>query len=166
LAEPLRADAAMVRLSFLVQSVYAEMCARHDLSPAQAQLLCVIKDQARGMTELARMLRLERPGLSGLVDRIERRGLLLRSTAEHDRRVVTLTPTARGQQVAEAFYAEVSDRLLEVVAHLSADDRHQFERIATSIVHATCVPAVFGRPDRSADSTRRPGAPPAATERG
>jgi len=164
LAEPLRADVALVRLSFLVQSVYAEMCAKHDLSPAQAQLLCMIKDQARGMTELARMLRLERPGLSGLVDRIERRGLLSRSTAEHDRRVVTLTPTARGQQIAEAFYAEVSDRLLEVVAHLSADDRHQFERIATSIVHATSVPAVFGNPDRSPDSPRRTCPPPAAPD--
>jgi len=145
----------MVRLSFLVQSVYAEMCAKHDLSPAQAQLLCVIKDRPRGMTELTRILRLERPGLSGLVDRIERRGLLSRGTAEHDRRAVTLTPTPRGRQVAEAFYAEVSDRLLDVVAHLSANDRRHFERIATSIVHAECVPAVFGTPDQPADSTRR-----------
>jgi DNA-binding MarR family transcriptional regulator len=64
------------------------------------------------------------------------------------RRVVTLTPTARGQQVAEAFYTEVSDRLLEIVAQLSADDRHQFERIATSIVHAACVPAIFGSLDQ------------------
>lgn len=152
MAEPLGADVALVRLSFLVQSVYAEMCTKHDLSPAQAQLLCVIKDQARGMTELARMLRLERPGLSGLVDRIERRGLVVRSTAEHDRRVVTLTPTARGQQVADAFYGEVSGRLLETVAQLSADDRHQFERIATSIVHATCVPAVFGSLDQQVET--------------
>jgi DNA-binding MarR family transcriptional regulator len=144
LADPLPADVALVRLSFLVQSVYAEICAEHDLSPAQAQLLCVIKDQPRGMTELARILQLERPGLSGLVDRIERRGLLRRGTAEHDRRAVTLTPTARGQQIAEAFYAEVSDRLLEIVAHLPANDRRQFERIATSIVHTKCVPAVFG----------------------
>lgn len=74
MAEPLHADVALVRLSFLVQSVYAEVCAKHDLSPSQAQLLCVIKDQPRGMTELTRLLRLERPGLSGLVDRIERRG--------------------------------------------------------------------------------------------
>jgi DNA-binding MarR family transcriptional regulator len=146
LAEPLPADVALVRLSFLVQSVYAEICLKHDLSPAQAQLLCVIKDQPRGMTELTRILRQERPGLSGLVDRIERRGLLRRSTPEHDRRAVTLTPTTRGQQVAEAFYAEVSDRLLEAIAHLPAKDRRQFERIATSIVHTKCVPVVFGAP--------------------
>jgi DNA-binding MarR family transcriptional regulator len=155
LAEYLRADAALVRLSFLVQSVYAELCAKHDLSPAQAQLLCVIKDQPRGMTELTRILRLERPGLSGLVDRVERRGLVRRSTPEHDRRAVTLTPTTRGRQVAEAFYAEVSDRLLQIVAHLPANDRRHFERLATNIVHAECVPAVFGTPDEPADSARQ-----------
>jgi DNA-binding MarR family transcriptional regulator len=96
------------------------------------------------MTELARMLRLARPGLSGLVDRVERHGLLRRDTPEHDRRVVTLSLTPRGKETVEAFYAEVSDRLVKVVAHLPASDRRQFERIATKIVTGECVPAVFG----------------------
>ena len=144
MVQALRADVALIRLSFLVQSVYAQLCAKHDLSPAQAQLLCVIKDRPRGMTELSRMLRLERPGLSGLVDRIERRGLVRRETPDHDRRAVRLTPTPRGKKIVEAFYGEVSDRLLEVVAHLPAADRRQFERIATTIVLTECVPALFG----------------------
>jgi DNA-binding MarR family transcriptional regulator len=147
LAQTLRTDEALVRLSFLVQSLYAETCARHDLSPAQARLLCVIKDQPRGMTELTRILRLERPGLSGLVSRIELRGLLRRSTPEQDRRAVTLSLTRHGKKVVEAFHAEVSDRLRKVVAHLRDGDRRQFERIASSIVSAECVPAVFGTPD-------------------
>jgi DNA-binding MarR family transcriptional regulator len=155
LAQNLRTDVALVRLSFLVQSVYAEICSKHDLSPAQAQLLCVIKDQPRGMTELSRMLRLERPGLSGLVDRVERRGLLRRDRPEHDRRAVTLSLTPRGKETVEAFYAEVSDRLVTVVAHLPASDRRQFERIATKIVLAGCVPAVFGSPDAPRSITRK-----------
>lgn len=148
MAQTLRTDVALVRLSFLVQSIYAASCAEHGLSPAQAQLLCMIKDQPRGMTELTQMLGLERPGLSGLVDRIERRGLLRRDTPEHDRRAVTLTPTPHGKEITEAFHAEVSDRLLKVVAHLPASDRRQFERIATSIIFAECVPAVFGTLDK------------------
>jgi len=146
-APSLRADAALVRLSFMVQSLYAEISAKHDLSPAQAQLLCVIKDQPRGMTELTQLLRLERPGLSGLVDRVERRGLVRRDTPDHDRRVVTLAPTARGQAIVDAFYAEVSGRLQEAVAHLTAADRHQFERLATSIVLNERVPAVYPAED-------------------
>jgi DNA-binding MarR family transcriptional regulator len=147
LTQTLRTDVALVRLSFLVQSIYAEICAKHDLSPAQAQLLCVIKDHPRGMTELSRMLRLERPGLSGLVDRIERRGLVRRAPSGTDRRAVTLSPTSRGKEIVEAFYAEVSDRLTGVVAHLPPGDRRRFERIATKIVLSECVPAVFGGAD-------------------
>jgi len=147
---PLPAEAALVRLSFLVQAIYAELSAKHDLSPAQAQLLCVIKDQPRGMTELTHMLRLERPGLSGLVDRVERRGLLRRDISEHDRRAVMLSPTPRGKKVVEAFFADVSGRLREAVAHLPARDRQQFARIATAIISAESVPAVFGAPTAGA----------------
>jgi DNA-binding MarR family transcriptional regulator len=154
LTQTLRTDAALVRLSFLVQSIYAEICAKHDLSPAQAQLLCVIKDQPRGMTELTHMLRLERPGLSGLVGRIERRGLVRRDTPTHDRRAVTLIPTLRGKKVVEAFYADVSERLLEVVAPLAASDRRHFDRIATKIISAECVPAVFGAGEQQSGARR------------
>jgi hypothetical protein len=56
--------------------------------------------------------------------------------------MLTLTPS--GKKIVEAFYAEVSDRLLDVVAELPAVDRHHFERIATAVVLAEYVPAVFG----------------------
>jgi DNA-binding MarR family transcriptional regulator len=142
----LPADAVLVRLSFLVQAIYAEVCAEHDLSPAQAQLLCVIKDQPRGMTELARILGLERPGLSGLVDRIQLRGLVRREVMEHDRRAVLLIPTPSGKRIAEKFYGEVSGRLSGLLAVLPAAERRQFERAGSKILANEGVPPVFGPP--------------------
>lgn len=140
----LPADVVLVRLSFLVQSIYADVCANHDLSPAQAQLMCVIKDQPRGMTELARILGLERPGLSGLVDRVQQRGLVERQGVPHDRRAVMLTLTPAGKRVTEEFYGEVSDRLQHLVADLPAADRRRFEAVGSKILAAERVPAVFG----------------------
>ena len=137
-------DVVLVRLSFLVQSIYADVCAEHDLSPAQAQLLCVVKERPRGMTELTRILRLERPGLSGLVDRVQRRGLVQRETVQHDRRAVILTATPLGKRLAERFYGEVSDRLKRAVADLPAAQQRQFEAIGSRILAHACVPAVFG----------------------
>jgi DNA-binding MarR family transcriptional regulator len=137
-------SAALVRLSFLVQRLYAQVCARHDLSPAQAQLMCVIKDQPRGMTELIGMLGMERPGLTGLADRIERRGLLRREVLPHDRRAVMVALTPRGKKVTEAFYAEVTVSLQGIVAHLPAEQRQQFEQTAFSIIMTEHVPAIFG----------------------
>ena len=148
-------SAALVRLSFLVQRLYARICAQHDLSPAQAQLMCVIIDQPRGMTELTQMLGLERPGLTGLVDRIERRGLLRRETTQHDRRAVMVALTPRGQEITEAFYAEVSDSLQRVVAHLPADDRRRFEDLAFSILASEHVPAIFGDSEIPAPAATR-----------
>ena len=147
-------SAALVRLSFLVQRLYAEICGRHDLSPAQAQLMCVIKDQPRGMTELTQMLGLERPGLTGLVDRIERRGLLRRETTQRDRRAVMVTLTPHGKEITEAFFAEVTDSLQRVVAHLPADAQRQFEDTAFSIIMNERVPAIFGDPEAPATTAR------------
>ena len=144
----LPADVVLVRLSFLVQSIYADVCAKRGLSPAQAQLLCVIKDQPRGMTELTRILGLERPGLSGLVDRVQQRGLVERQAAPHDRRAVMLTLTPGGKLIAEEFYAEVSERLQHLMADLPAAERHRFETIGSKLLAAERVPAVFGTTDQ------------------
>jgi DNA-binding MarR family transcriptional regulator len=146
----LPADVVLVRLSFLVQSIYADACAKHGLSPAQAQLLCVIKDQPRGMTELTRILGLERPGLTGLVDRVQQRGLVERQAVPHDRRAVMLTPTAGGKRIAEEFHAEVSERLQQLMADLPPAERHRFEAIGSKLLAAERVPAVFGTTDQKA----------------
>jgi DNA-binding MarR family transcriptional regulator len=140
----LPADVVLVQLSFLVQSIYADVCVKHGLSPAQAQLLCVIKDRPRGMTELTRILGMERPGLSGLVDRVQQRGLVERQGVPHDRRAVMLAPTPGGKRIAEDFHAEVSDRLQHLVADLPAAERRRFETIGSKVLAAECVPAVFG----------------------
>lgn len=144
MGETLGVAAGLVRLSFLVQCVYARSAAAYDLPVAQAQLLCVLKDRPRGMTELSGILHVEKSSLSGLVDRVERRGLLRRTSSLPDRRAVIVELTGRGKAVADAFYDETSEQLLEVVTGLSAADLDHFTRIATRIVLDESVPAIFG----------------------
>src|SRR5260370_42511984 len=45
--------AGLLRLSFLVQGVFARASARHDLTPAQARALCILAGRPRGVGELA-----------------------------------------------------------------------------------------------------------------
>lgn len=144
MTDSLGAAAALVRLSFLVQSIYAEIADKHGLTVAQAQLLCVIKDVPRGMTELARMLRLEKSSLSGLVDRAEQRGLLFRQTEGEDRRAIKVALTATGKPLTEAFYAEVEERLKMVVEALPKREEDRFTELASRIVLLEDIPAVFG----------------------
>jgi len=143
MTEQLGVAAGLVRLTFLVQSVYAEVCAEHDVTPPQAQLLCVVSEAPRRMSELAPMMRLEKSSLSGLVDRVERRGWVRRVVSPEDRRAVTVELTTSGRALADAFHAQATDRLNAMVSCMPADVRTTFASIADRIVQEHAVPAVF-----------------------
>ena len=73
--------------------------ARWDLSPSQFNLLNVLTDFPDGCTQsdLSRQLIMHRSNVTGLVDRLEERGLVNRKESTTDRRawLVVLTPAAR-----------------------------------------------------------------------
>lgn len=143
----------LVWLSVLVERRYAQICADHDLTPAQATLLCVIKDQPHTMGELAQLLGVAKNALSGLVDRIERRGLVQRETLEHDRRAVALSTTALGKEIVGTLYADVAERMPAIAGALPADERHRF---ADSVARITAPEARReGRSGRSSPATTR-----------
>lgn len=150
MSEDLGVAAGLVRLSFLVQSVYAQVCAAHDLTPPQAQLLCVLSESPRGMAELARTLRLEKSSLTGLVDRAERRGLVTRVASKQDGRAVTVQLTGPGARIGEVFHDDATIRLEETVACLPEAERELFAAIASRIVDEQSVPEVFADTTASA----------------
>jgi DNA-binding MarR family transcriptional regulator len=143
MSEDLSIAAGLVRLSFLVQSVYAEVCEKHDLTPQQAQLLCVLAESPRGMAELVQILRIEKSSVTGLVDRVERKGWLSRTHAQHDGRAVLVELTEIGSHLARVFRAETTQRLNETVACMPTEIRDSFASIATQIVREHSVPEVF-----------------------
>ncbi|SNY44792.1 MarR family winged helix-turn-helix transcriptional regulator [Paractinoplanes atraurantiacus] len=126
----------LVWLSVVIQRRHAQICADHDLTPAQAQLLCVIKERPQRMAELAASMGMSKNALSQLVDRTERRGLVQRESPERDRRVITLDLTPVGRKLAESLYADVADRLPDIAGTLSPADQRLLERLATTIAAA------------------------------
>jgi DNA-binding MarR family transcriptional regulator len=137
------AAAGLVQLTTLVQAIYARVSERHELTPVQARLLCVLLDGPRGMAELAHCLGVEKAALTGLMDRAERRGLARRSPVPGDRRALQVTLTDAGQRAAAAFHAEIGAELSRLVSSLAPDDREHFRRIMAEII-ASCRPS---RPD-------------------
>ncbi|WP_030462328.1 MarR family winged helix-turn-helix transcriptional regulator [Kitasatospora sp. NRRL B-11411] len=121
-------------LSVVIQRKYAQICAEFDLTPAQATLLCAVRDEPRRMADLAASLGMTKNALSQLVDRTARRELVGREGSDQDRRVVMLGATPAGKVLAEAVYAEVAERLPEIARNLDADDRRDFERVVTAVV--------------------------------
>jgi DNA-binding MarR family transcriptional regulator len=131
----------LVRLTFLVQSLYAEVGRGCDLTVAQAQLLCSLTDRSVGMAELSGLLGLERSSLTGLVDRAEQRGLVVREADPHDRRAVKVTLTPAGANAVHQFHDQLTSRLELLLEGLPTTERDRFARTLSRIV--ADVPAVF-----------------------
>lgn len=134
-------DAAteLLQLSALVQALYQRVSERHDLTPVQARLLCVLLEGPRGMAELAACFGVEKAALTGLMNRAERRGLALRSSVPGDRRAVQVTLTEEGRQVAVAFHVEMRAEMNRLLAPLAVEDRGHFRGSMAEII-AGCRP--------------------------
>jgi DNA-binding MarR family transcriptional regulator len=118
---------AIVESSFATMAVLTKVGAEHDLSLTQLRVLGILRDRRLRMSELADYLSLEKSSLSGLVDRAERRGLLLRAPSSTDRRAVEVFLSAEGARVGEAIYAEVRLALGPLTTRLAVPERSRLE---------------------------------------
>jgi DNA-binding MarR family transcriptional regulator len=132
---------ALVRLAHLVDHVFVEVSREHGLTPQQMQLLCLLVGGPVGMTELSRLLHLEKSSLTGMVDRVERRGLVARTPHSHDRRACLIALTKRGAELAEETHRDVTSRLESLAIGVGRIDR---ERVSATVGHLVAARARQG----------------------
>jgi DNA-binding MarR family transcriptional regulator len=132
--EDLDAADGLIQLCRLVQGINARISDRHDLTPVQARLICVLAFGPRGMAELAQCFGVEKATLTGLVDRAEQRGLVERSPVPGDRRALHVTLTDAGRLAATAFHAEATEELNYLLSSLPSRDREHFRRSMAKII--------------------------------
>ena len=133
-ADQLDAAAGLLQLTTVVQGLYARISERHELTPVQAKLLCVLLGGPRGMAELAQSFGVEKAALTGLMDRAEKRGLAARSPVPGDRRAVQVTLTDAGRRAATAFHADVGEALNKLIGDLGPADREHFRATMAGII--------------------------------
>ena len=124
----------LLQLATMVQASYACVAERHDLTPVQARLLCVLLDGPRGLADLAHCFGVEKAALTGLMDRAERRGLARRSPVTGDRRALQATLTEAGRRAAAAFHADVGSELSRLIAPLGPGEREEFGAAMAQII--------------------------------
>src|SRR5580698_10008825 len=116
----------LIRLARLVNELLSTASAAHELTAAQARMLCILIERPRGMTELAGLLGIDKAGVTGLVDRVERRGLAERTAVPGDRRALAIKLTADGQQTAVAVHDLICAELNALTAGLEPAGRETF----------------------------------------
>jgi DNA-binding MarR family transcriptional regulator len=85
-----------------LESHFEAIAKAHDLTPMQAKVVLQLREPAP-MRSLSDNFCCDPSNITGIVDRLEERGLLTRTEDPDDRRVKTLQPTAAGRRLREAF---------------------------------------------------------------
>ena len=128
----LRAHAVITR------TLETELLAEQDLSLAAYDVLVQLveaPDQRLRMTELADAVLLSRSGVTRLVDRLERAGLVSRCPVESDGRGVAAQLTPAGlARLRGASRTHLGGVVRHFAEHLDADDLAALERISRRLV--------------------------------
>jgi DNA-binding MarR family transcriptional regulator len=110
------------------------ICAEFDLTPMQGHTLHTLDpDRPVAMSTLADALVCDNSNVTGIVDKLESRGLIERQGAENDRRIKMLAVTPKGRQLRE----RLSARLLEpprAISGLPIDARRKLADVLRAIV--------------------------------
>jgi len=100
--------ALMQRLFAPQRKRFMALAAEYELSPPQLGALKALDpERPVAMSELAGILGCDNSNVTGIVDRLEYRGLVERRPAEHDRRVKLLALTDEGRELRTS----IGDRL-------------------------------------------------------
>jgi DNA-binding MarR family transcriptional regulator len=118
----------LLEFSFSQRASLPALASELELSPAQCHLLNLIAERPMPMGQLAGALSCDASNITGLVDRLESRGLVQRSPSAEDRRVKVLSLTPQGERLKAALIERMTSEP-PTLTRLSAADQRALVRI-------------------------------------
>jgi len=85
-------------------------------------LFALSSEGTLAMNQLADLLDVSQASATGIVDRMEQRGLVARERDAEDRRVVRVVVTSEGAGLIESLAADRRDKLTQLLGSLAEDD--------------------------------------------
>ncbi|WP_305783477.1 MarR family winged helix-turn-helix transcriptional regulator [Symbioplanes lichenis] len=134
---------ALVRAAFLVNGAYAENSREFGISSQQGQLLCCLRAQPFGMGDLSVVLGLAKSTVTGLVNNLERDGLVRREADFHDSRAVSVALTEHGREVADGFYTRTKRQIEQFPASLTPAELETLTGLLARVAQDNNVSAIF-----------------------
>jgi MarR family transcriptional regulator, organic hydroperoxide resistance regulator len=132
-----RAWQLLMRFFFVQRAHLPDWGDQFGLSPVQCHVLHLIEpDQPTAMNRLAEALSCDASNVTGLVDRLEARGLVQRRASAEDRRVKVLALTSTGSRLRGQLLRQMTGEHLPL-AKLSARDQRALVRILEKLVAGT-----------------------------
>jgi DNA-binding MarR family transcriptional regulator len=107
-----------------------------DLTLPQVRVLRIISTSPERASAIAEKAAVSRPSLTGVIDGLEKRGLLRRTDVSGDRRGVSLVVTDAGRDALRAAERPMVERIDEVLGTLPATERADVLRGLTALAGA------------------------------
>jgi MarR family transcriptional regulator, organic hydroperoxide resistance regulator len=106
------------------------------VTTAQAGILFLLKQKdGRTMSELSQILSIDNSTITGLVDRLEKTGLVRRDASPHDRRASHVFINPQGLEEVDKAKRVIRMVNQEVKNGFSAEELESFNRILRSFFH-------------------------------
>jgi MarR family transcriptional regulator, lower aerobic nicotinate degradation pathway regulator len=130
-------------VGFLLAKAYQRACAlfkeefdRYEVTPQQFGLLAFLwREDGISQTELSARSQIDRTTMGGIIDRLEKEGLIERRNHPDDRRAYQIFLTSKGKSVEKELCA-LADRVQDKVsAPLTADEPATFLRLLEKLRH-------------------------------
>src|SRR5689334_20138477 len=119
----------LVKLFFNQRADLPTLVSEFELSPAQCHVLHLIEpDRPIPMRQLADALACDASNVTGLIDRLESRGLIRRHPSAEDRRVKVLELTPAGIRLRSTVLERMT-KPPDILDRLSADEQRALVRI-------------------------------------
>ena len=127
----------LVKLFFNQRADLPAVASEFELSPAQCHVLHLIEpEQPIPMGQIAEALACDASNVTGLVDRLEARGLIRRRSSTADRRVKVLELTAAGTRLRSTVLERMT-KPPESLGRLSVSEQRMLVKILKRLLETT-----------------------------
>jgi DNA-binding MarR family transcriptional regulator len=107
---------------------------QYGLTGSQLLVVKILEEgQGTSLSELSERLRAKNSTVTGIVDRMERDGIVTRTRSETDRRVVHLGLTGKGKKLAQTAQIDPMHLFRALLQDLDGKDAADLERIMTKL---------------------------------
>lgn len=125
---------AMIEFLLSQKAWWVGICGEFDLTPVQGHALRVLDpERPVAMSSLAEQLVCDASNVTGIVDKLESRGLIARQGAEGDRRIKMLAVTEKGRQLRDQLWSRTMEPPAAVTA-LTEDVRRRLAEVLRAVV--------------------------------
>lgn len=130
----------IVRTSDRVQIRVARLLREHGLTPSQYNVLRILRGEGKPLPilEIASRTVTVVPGITGLIDRLERAGLVNRLRCEKDRRVIYVALTDHGATAVAGLDEPLIALHRKLLGHLSQAELKELIRLLEKVREPLC----------------------------